>query len=77
MKIIEITVSISHKTNLGNYESEDTFVALKASPDSDEDAVEVARQLFRSAKGLVKEAAPADLVERARRKAEDQGQGSS
>jgi len=68
MKVIEITVSISHKTNLGNYESEDTFAALKAAPDSDEDAVEVARELFRAAKTLVKEAAPPDLVERARRK---------
>ena len=69
MRVEEVTISRSKKVNLGNYESAEMFVALKASVDSSESAKDVGDTLANLAKTLLQEHAPKDLEQRAKDKA--------
>ncbi len=69
MRVEEVTVSRSKKVNLGNYESAELFVALKATVDSTESAKDVGDALARLTDTLIGLHAPKDLETRAREQA--------
>ncbi len=69
MRVEEVTVSRSKKVNLGNYESAELFVAVKATVDSTESTKNVGDTLANLTETLLKEHAPKDLEARAREKA--------
>jgi len=68
MRIEEVTVSRTKRVNLGNYESAEMFVALKAAVDSTESAKDVGNTLADLTKTLIAEHAPKDLEQRAKEK---------
>jgi len=57
MRTIELTVSVTRKMNLGNYESKDFFAALKMEIESGDDAWKALREQFRTLGGEVEQAA--------------------
>lgn len=66
MRVEEVTVSRSKKVNLGNYESAEMFVAVKASVESGESAKGIGDTLANLTDTLLREHAPKDLQARAK-----------
>jgi len=66
MRVTEVTVSRSKKVNLGNYESAEDFVAMKAEAETGDSASEIAERLFRLTRTLLDEHGHKDLEQRAR-----------
>ena len=57
MRVIELTVSVTRKMNLGNYESKDFFGAVKMEVESGDDVWVKCRETFRTLAAEVEQAA--------------------
>lgn len=55
MKIVELTVSLSQKINLGNYQTKDIFCSLKAEIEITEDVQKRARFLYEECQTQINE----------------------
>lgn len=68
-----MTVSRARKVNLGNYESEDVFIALKASLETGDEPLGAAIALEKQAATILAAVLPKDLEQRAREAAAAKG----
>ncbi len=66
MRVLEITASLSRRVNLGNYEHEDRFLAIKISPETGDERIhDLVLVLFKNLEDEVRSSLPKGIYGKA------------